>query len=223
MSATPDPIPKAGAAAAPDDDGALIQSARTGDHGAMSALLGRHGPVVRQRLNKRIGPHFRGVLDEDDVMQVTYLEAFLRMSAFTARAGAPGLSFVAWLTQIAENNLTDAIRGLERAKRPDPRRRVRSAPVQDSYASLIEVLGVESVTPSREAAMNEAVRAVEEAIKRLPPDYQKVVRLYDLDFRRVEEVAAEMGRSAGAIFMLRARAHDRLKEIMGAASKFFSR
>ncbi len=219
MNAPPDP--NAGRNG-PDDDAALIEAARTGDHAAVATLLGRFGPVVRQRLNGKIGTHFRGVLDEDDVMQVTYLEAFVRISAFTARPKSPGSSFQAWLGQIAENNLRDAIRGLERAKRPDPRRRVRSATVQDSYASLIDVLGIDSVTPSREAALNEAVSAIEESMGRLPTDYRQVIRLYDLQCRPVDEVAKELGRSAGAVFMLRARAHDRLRELMGAASKFFS-
>ncbi len=206
-----------------DADAALIETARGGEHRAVSTLLARYGPVVRQRLAGKIGSHFRGVLDEDDVMQVTYLEAFVRIGAFTPRPHSPGASFQAWLGQIAENNLRDAIRGLERAKRPDPRRRVRSAAVQDSYASLIEVLGVETTTPSREAALHEAVSAAEEAIGKLPPDYRRVIRLYDLELRPVEEVAKELGRSSGAVFMLRARAHDRMRELMGAASKFFSR
>ncbi len=216
MKAAPEPKPER-------DDAALIDSARRGDQGAVSSLLSRHGPPVRQRLNGRIGSHFRGVLDEDDVMQVTYLEAFVRIAAFSPRPNAPGDSFKAWLGQIAENNLRDAIRGLERAKRPDPRRRVRSVTMQESYASLIDVLGVESVTPSREVAVKEAVNAIEDAMTKLPPDYRKVIRLYDLESRDVEDVARELGRSAGAVFMLRARAHDRLKELMGAASKFFSR
>jgi hypothetical protein len=38
----------------------------------------------------------------------------------------------------------------------------------------------------------------------------------------MSELAAEMKRSEGAAYMLRARAHDRLKEILGSDSKFFS-
>jgi len=55
----------------------------------------------------------------------------------------------------------------------------------------------------------------------LPPDYEKVVRLYDLQCKSAVEVAAELGRSEGAVYMLRARAHERLKQELGSSSQFF--
>ena len=64
--------------------------------------------------------------------------------------------------------------------------------------------------------------ALEGALGALPPDYEKVVRMYDLEGKPVREVAAALKRSEGAVWMLRARAHERLKEIMGEAGKFFS-
>lgn len=203
------------------EDGELIAKAAAGDQQAVSALLTRHGPAVRRRLQGRIAAHWKGVLDEDDVMQVTYLEAFMRISSFQARAD-PGASFVAWLAQIAENNLKDAVRGLERAKRPDPRKRVRAANPQDSYVSLVEVLGVTSTTPSRHAAGREAARAIEASLARLPPDYRAVIRMYDLEGRDIADLCRELKRTSGAVYMLRARAHDRLRELLGAESDFFS-
>ena len=38
----------------------------------------------------------------------------------------------------------------------------------------------------------------------------------------VGDVASELDRSQGAVYMLRARAHDRLKGILGSASQFWS-
>jgi len=49
-----------------------------------------------------------------------------------------------------------------------------------------------------------------------------VVRLYDLEELPAAEIAQRMGRSAGAIHMLKARAHDRLVDILGSSSSFFS-
>ena len=205
--------------APPIDEADLAAKASGGDPAALTALLCEFGPLVRRRLTGKIGRHWNGVLDEDDVMQVSYLEAFVRIGRFESRG--PG-SFVAWLTQIAENNLRDAIRGLERAKRPDPRRRVQAAPAQESYASLVMVLGVTTTTPSRAAAGHEMVSAVDRALAGLPPDYRTVIRKYDLDGCPIEEVAAELKRKPGAVYMLRARAHDRLRELLGTASMFFS-
>ncbi len=205
----------------PSDESRLVADAVAGSAEALTALLQRHGPQVRQRLTGKIGQVWRSVLEEDDVLQVTYLEAFMRISSFSPRG--PG-AFLAWLSHIADNNLRDAIRGLERAKRPDPRRRVQARQVtEDSYTDLVGLLGVTSTTPSRVAARHEAGGAIETALARLPADYRTVIRLYDLECRAIEEVAAQVGRSPGAVYMLRARAHDRLKEELGGSSQYFSR
>lgn len=196
-----------------------IQRANAGDSDALASLLHVHGPTVRERIAPKIGRQWSGLIEPDDVMQVTYLEAFVQLGRASIKDEA---SFVAWLTRIAENNLRDAVRALGRAKRPDPRKRVTGPANEDSYVGLVEVLGVTTTTPSRAAARNEAVSVMEAALAKLPAAYARVVRLYDLECRPIEEVSRELGRSAGACYMLRARAHDALREAMGTASQFFS-
>lgn len=152
-------------------------------------------------------------------MQVTYLEAFLRITHLAATDAG---QFVAWLRRIAENNLRDAVRILEADKRPNPSKRVTAGRGSDSSFALLEMLAVQSQTPSRVAANDEAVTWLNRALGDLPPDYEKVVRQYDLEGRPVEEVARALNRTAGAVYMLRARAHDRLQELMGGPTRFFS-
>jgi len=200
-------------------DPTLLQRAVEGDAAALRVLLEQFGGEVRKRIIGRIDKRWRASLDEDDVMQVTYLEAFLHINQLTARDSA---SFLAWLTRIAENALRDAVRGLSRQKRPDPARRVVTAIGPDSYVGLLECLGVTTTTPSREASRRDAAAALETAVTRLPEDYKTAVRLYDLEGRPIAEVATKMGRTVGAVHMLRARAHDRLREDLGGASQFFS-
>jgi RNA polymerase sigma-70 factor (ECF subfamily) len=197
----------------------LIEQAVAGDTAALGVLLERHGPRVRRAVCGRIGKRWQAVLDADDVMQVTYLHACLHIDQLKERKTT---SFTAWLTRIAENNLRDAISALERPKRPNPTKRIQSPPGEDSYISLLELLGGSSHTPSRDAARCEAARLIDEALERLPEDYVTAVRLYDLEGRSAAEVATSMGRSVGAVHMLRARAHDRLRNLLGTASDFFS-
>jgi RNA polymerase sigma-70 factor (ECF subfamily) len=192
----------------------LLRAAVGGDVDALSTLLARHGPDVERSL--RINPVWRAALETADVMQVTYLEAFLRIATFDPARGTP---FGAWLRRIAENNLRDAIRGLERQKQPQPRDRVYPARSEDSLIGLYNLLGADSSTPSREVRRDEAVRRLEAAIAGLPERYRQVIRLYDLEERSIEEVANRTGRSPGAVHMMRARAHDRLREQLGAASE----
>jgi len=195
----------------------LVARAVDGDADALSALLREYGPQVRQKLS--IGPTWQAVLDAADVMQVTYLEAFLQIGRLSARQTEV---FVAWLTRMAEDNLRDAIKELERAKRPNPRCRVHPSSPEESTVTLLGTLGCMTDTASRLVSDRESRRLLDEAITRLPETYEKVIRLHDLDGRSVEEVAEALERSPGAVYMLRARAHDRLREILGPQSRFFT-
>src|SRR5437868_1238158 len=100
-----------------DADDELLSRAVRGDLPALNNLLRTHGPRVRAGLNGKLERQWQSVLDLDDVMQVTYLEAFLRIDHFRSGQSA---AFLTWLRQIAENNLRDAIKELKREKRPPP-------------------------------------------------------------------------------------------------------
>lgn len=205
----------------PEPDAGLLQRAVGGDAEAASNLLKQFGPIVRGRINGKISKVWQSKLDADDVMQVTYLEAFLQLPRFVP--GGPG-SFVAWLTRIAENNLRDAVKELEAAKRPDPRRQVQTGERANerSYIELVELIGVTHTTPSRVAGVGEIRGALEEALEKLPPDYATVIRLYDLACLDAGEVAARMRKSTGAMYMTLARARERLRDVLGNESDFFT-
>jgi RNA polymerase sigma-70 factor (ECF subfamily) len=202
-----------------DGDRELAEAAVSGDHDALSELLRLHGPVVRRALAGEFGRVLRGVLDVEDVMQVTYLEAFLRIRHFVPRGDG---SFTAWLQDIARNNLRDAVRELRRSKRPQAQRRVELASGVSSASVLLDRLCGSSDTPSGEAACHEMEEILTGAITRLPEDYRRVVELCDMEGRSTSEAAKALNRSQGAVCMLRARAHDRLRELLGSQSKFFS-
>jgi RNA polymerase sigma-70 factor (ECF subfamily) len=195
----------------------LLKKARDGDPDALSALLEQVGGQIRATLDMPI--RHQNVLDADDIMQVTYLEAFLRFPSFR---GDDPRALVSWLRQIARNNLSDAIRGLEREKRPPAHRRVTAPQTDESCVALCEQLGVVSRTPSRAAALSEARSRVESALKMLPPVYADVIRLFELESLSGPEVAERIGRSRGAAFMLLARARDRMREALGSESRYFS-
>src|SRR5215470_2498648 len=150
-------------------DAELIARARAGDANALGELLALHGPEVERMLS--INEIWRAVLEPADVMQVTYLEAFLQIQKFDLSRGTP---FRAWLRHIAENNLRDAIRGLERAKQPQPRDRIRPLNREDSLVGLYELLGSDSATPSRQVGRREACTELESAIASLPERYEQV-------------------------------------------------
>lgn len=193
------------------DESKLVIGASEGSTAALTELLRRHGPIVENGLY--IQEIWRSVLEPKDVMQVTYLEAFLQIKRFEPGRGVP---FRAWLKHIAENNLRDAIRGLERLKQPQPRDRIKPTTRDESLAGLFDTLDADSATPSRNIGRHELLSHLDRAIRDLPERYAEVIRLYDLEGLPISEVAEKTNRSPAAVHMIRARAHDQLREIMGS-------
>ena len=76
---------------------------------------------------------------------------------------------------------------------------------------------------SRDVAREEAKSALRKAIQRLPAVYAQVVEMCDLRGQPVREVAKSLQRSPGAVSLLRHRAHQRLADLMGTASRYLSR
>lgn len=196
-----------------DQHKALVARAIAGDKDALGELLETFGPEIEAGLC--ISAPWQGLLSAADVMQVTYLEAFVHMQRFDPERAA---SFPGWLRQMATNNLRDAIRGLEAKKKPSPRRQI-DAYGGDTSVALFDILTAGVGTPSRALRRGEAHQRLRQALLGLPPDYARAVQLYDLEERPIEEVAAAMGRSIGAVYMLRRRGHDGLKALLGAASQ----
>jgi len=196
-----------------------MEAAAGGDAAALRTLLQRYGPRVGGEIESQIGARWQSLLDAEGVMQVTYLEAFLQAGQLEGRDSG---AFTGWLRRIANNTLRDAIRELSRAKRPESGQRLSPPVGEDSYVALVELLGHTTTTPSRHAAQAELGQTVNRTLDRLPPDYQTVIRLYDLEGQPIQQVADTMQRSPGAVHMMRARAHDQLRTLLGAEASFFS-
>ncbi len=182
-----------------------------GDEAALSRLLLRHAVRIRRSITIVLPPRLRALLSEDDVLQQTFTDAFLDVDRFT---GAGEEAFAAWLARLARNNLQDAIRALDAVKRGG-----KEAPRADdanSFETLfVNLLARTRTTPSGHAVREEMIASMRDAIDRLPADHARVVRLYDLESRPIAEVAAALGRSEGATFLLRHRAHRRLRDMLG--------
>ncbi|MGI9013734.1 MAG: RNA polymerase sigma factor [Phycisphaerales bacterium] len=195
-----------------------VRQAVRGDDAILADLLEQAGPVVRAAIAPSIPSRHASVLDVDDVMQVTYIEAFLHVQTLRHETGG---GFVAWLRQIAVNNVRDAARMLDAACRT-PRRVTQQRSGAESADVLIDQLGITMTTPSRQLARTEMRQMLETALAELPTDYEEVIRLYDFEMKSAAEVAAIMQRSEGAIHMLRVRALDRLRRLLPSVSRVFS-
>lgn len=205
---------------ATDSPVGIIGQAVAGDRLAIQTLLLRHHDhLVAVITTQQLG-RLDGTLSAEDVCQEAYVTAIRSIGSFR---GQTEDAFFAWLRTIAENKLTDAIRGLQAQKRRGQRCVVESPdPHASSMIALLDLLAMDERTPSQSVARHELVAAIANAVERLPEDYRDVVRLRYVQGLSVFDAARQMGRGEGAVRMLCSRALRRLAEEIGDLSRFMS-
>ena len=180
-----------------------------------SDLLEAECHRLRRRLMTRIPRSQRSVLHVDDVPQQSCIDAFRTIGQVQL---VDRTAFSAWFETIARRNLIDAIRSLTSLKRGGERERLAILDVSQSLTSLLGQLFSHSVTASRQAMTGESLERLREAISRLPEHYRAVVEQYDLQQQNIEEIASSLGKSVGATFMMRSRAHRMLAKMLDSAA-----
>lgn len=208
-----------------ESEGMLVETdtltaALGGERDALGRVLVACDAELRQHLSGRMASVYQSTVSIDEVLQVTYVEGCLRIGTLKERT-ADGL--LAWLKVVVENNLKDVIRALSAKKRPPPWRQMGASREESAATFLAGFMGSDT-TPTQGARRSEIADLLDRALASLPPDYSKAIRLYDLEGKSIEDVAAAFvpPRSAGAVHMLRARALDCLHELLGDTSRFFS-
>lgn len=194
-----------------------------GDRDALGELLFQHYDRLYRFVATRIPARAQTIIGVEDVLQDTFVLAFRAMARFEDR-GAD--AFAAWLQTLADRSLRDRLRAWKRQKRGGRVRRLSwsRASSQQSLADLAETLRPRGdATPSQLVARDEAIRAIQVGIAALPDDQRDAIRLRYLDHHTVEEAAANMERTSGAIRGLVHRAKQSLRHALGKSTRWFTR
>jgi RNA polymerase sigma-70 factor (ECF subfamily) len=190
----------------------LLKKATEGDQSALEQLLMSHYDDLARHIEPRIGAQMRSVVGVDDVLQETFVQAFRDISKFQTRSGS---SFRGWLKAIAENRLMDAIKSWQRKKRGGDFHRMGAGDAyRTSVGEFVAVLEDEADSPSRVAAKDEAIDAMEIAIAGLPEDQRQAIQLRCLEGKSLEETAREMDKTVAAVRALIHRAKQALHASM---------
>lgn len=205
-----------------DPNEQLLTSACAGDEQAFVALMRRCEPGLRAAIQARLPQRFQALLSPEDVLQHTYLEAILQIRTFSPRGLA---AFDAWIRKLAEYHLIEVIRALEADKRGGRMRSVRQVDSARSFAELFDELSglPTQTTPSGRIQRAEEQEELERALQRLPEHYRLIVQRYDLQRVPIAAIVTEVGRSAGAIHLIRLRAHARLRDLLQGHSTLFQK
>ena len=188
---------------ASDDGAELVRRFREGDEAAFRVLFERYGGMASLRIARRLPARLRRKVSVADVLQDSLLAAF---------DGRDGLkdsteeAFRAWILAIAESKAIDAIRRFEQAAKRDARREV----TRTRRAQTSAVPG-QIASPSQVAVGIEMQGIARDAMRRLSPDYQEVLRLTRHEHLTIGEAAERMGRSREATKKLYARAMSRFR------------
>jgi RNA polymerase sigma-70 factor (ECF subfamily) len=207
---------------ATEDDRELVRQAASGDRIALErVLLSQYGHLLCL-IASEIPAHVRPQIAAEDVLQQTFVQVFRDINKYEPREG---ISFYAWLQQIARNRLRDTIRSLNRKKRGGEHQQVREVPKGEcgSVADLVELLSAEGDSPSREAAKQEGVQAIRVGLAGLPDDQRRAVQLRLIEGHGLHETAAAMNRTPDAIRGLIHRGKQGLREALGRSSLWLTK
>jgi RNA polymerase sigma-70 factor (ECF subfamily) len=130
----------------------------------------------------------------EDIASEVFLRALKALPSYSDR----GLPMGAWLFRIAHNLVVDHYRSKNR--QPE--------------IALEEDIGEDGVCPTARLEQEHEMEQVSEAIKRLSPAQQEVVRLRFIAGLSSKETAALMGKSDGAVREMQREALSRLKVML---------
>ncbi len=192
------------------DTDTLIQRASEGDGRAVQSLLVRHLPTLEAYVRLKAGPLVRRRESIADLVQSVCCDVLRDLGDFEYRGEAP---FRNWLFKRALRKILNKSRFYRREKRdPVLEGGLRQPPatdmgsVLDCYATIC--------TPSRVVQSREAVEAFEKAFDSLGEDYREAITLYRIVGLSYPEIAADMGRSEGAVRNLVYRGLARLSGLL---------
>jgi len=191
----------------------LIAAARRGDAACRERLFGLCRSYLGFIARSQLDGALQGKADASDLVQETLLEAFRDFDRFE---GGSEAEWLAWLRRMLSHNAADMARRYRGAKKRAARREVPFRDPGDSMARGAAEPAADQPTPSQEFMRMESELRVTAALAELPPDYQEVILLRNLQRLSFNEVARRMDRSRPAAQMLWMRAIRKLQERMAA-------
>ncbi|SRR5260370_1811632 len=172
----------------------LWRKARAGDRAAYDELFRLHADRALLFIRARLGPRLREKVESCDVLQEAYLAAHQAFASFDYTDDA---AFLRWLCRIIDNRIRDLGDHFAAQKR-------QPAPLPHSEPS----------GPFSALDRAESREKIAHALDRLSDDHRQVLLLRYFEGLSAEETGKRMGRTAGAVRKLTARALAELGKLL---------
>ena len=191
----------------------LIRRARQGDAESRERLFELCRNYLRFIARAQVESWLRVKADPSDVVQQTMLEAHRDFDCFL---GNSEKEWLGWLRKILAHNVADFVRHYRGTSKRQARREIHLRnPAETGLAGGAVEPADPGATPSQQLVQLDIELRLAAALAELPPDYQEVVMLRNLQRLAFNEIAQQMGRSRPAVQMLWTRAIKKLQEAMG--------
>ncbi len=191
----------------------LIRHAQQGDAECRERLFTLCRSYLGFAARAQVESWLKVKVDASDLVQQTMLEAHRDFHRFQ---GGSEPQLLAWLRKILLNNLGDFVRHYRGTAKRRIEREVRfRAGGESGFVGGAPEPAAPDGSPSQEFLRRDDELRLVAALEELPPDYQEVIFLRNLQRLPFNEVAEQMQRSRPAAQMLWKRAIDKLREVMG--------
>lgn len=180
----------------------LLATARRGDRDALGKLLEHYRAYLRILAQRQLDGKLAARIDASDLVQQTCLSAHRNFANFAG----DDRDFLAWLRQIHDQNLRNALRDHVSAEK----RAIGREATGDSLGSLAAVAS----SPSRRLMQSESAVQLARCLEQLPADQSNAVRLRHLEGWSIRDIADEMQRSEQAVAGLLKRGMQQLRELL---------
>jgi RNA polymerase sigma-70 factor (ECF subfamily) len=178
----------------------LLARACAGDREALGELLEHNRGYLRHLADRLLDDRMGRRIDASDVVQQTCLSVHKQIGEFVGNDAA---QFAAWLRQIHERNIRNAVRDQLHTEKRAISREERLA---DADAPALR-----QTTPSQHVVRREDSVRLAKAIAELVEDEREALRRRYLEGQSVADIAAAMGLSKDALARLFKRAMKNAK------------
>jgi RNA polymerase sigma-70 factor (ECF subfamily) len=178
----------------------LLARACAGDREALGQLLENNRDYLRHLADRLLDDRMGRRIDASDVVQQTCLSVHKQIGDFVGQDAA---QFAAWLRQIHERNIRNAVR--------DQLHTEKRAISREERLADVDVHAVRQTTPSQHVVRREESVRLAKAIAQLVEDEREALRRRYLEGQSVAEIAAAMGLSKDALARLFKRAMKNVK------------
>ena len=165
----------------------LVAASQKGDEDAFGELC----EIWASRVYRFVYIRVKDVAAAEDLTSEIFLKAWQKIHQYKPRVGA---KFSSWLYTIARNSIVDYYRIARR--------------VELSFEDLPEIADLEGNEPYAEAGR------LETALKQLPADYEKVLRLRFVEGFEIAKVAQMMRKKESNVRALTHRAIQKIKQLL---------